>query len=72
MTKNTIGTIRTNNILRLFIAKIIHWKVNCICQMCKIAEWFDCVIAPERIDSACYKFSKTQDKTVINFYLVGL
>ena len=40
--------------------------------MCKIAEWFDCIIAPERSDSACYKLSKTQDKTVINFYLVGL
>ena len=72
MNKNTIETIQTNSIFRLFIAKIIHWKVNCICQMCKIAEWFDCVIAPERSDSACYKFSKTQDKTVINFYLVGL
>ena len=64
MSKNAIETIQTNSILRLFIAKIIHCKVSCICQMCKIAEWFDCVIAPERSDSACYKFSKTPDNRV--------
>ena len=54
MNKNTIETTQTNSILRLFIAKIIDGKVNCICQICKIAEWFDCVMAPERSDSACY------------------
>ena len=59
MNKNTIETTQTNSILRLFIAKIIDGKVICICQICKIAEWFDCVIAPERSHSACYKFSKT-------------
>ena len=43
--KNTIEAIQTNSIFTLFIVKIIHCKVNFICQMCKIAEWFDCVIA---------------------------
>ena len=32
----------------------VYW----VC-MCKIAEWFDCAIAPERSDSTCFKFSKT-------------
>ena len=57
--KNTIEAIQTNSILRLLIAKIIHCKANCICQMCKIEEWFDCLIARERSGSACYEFSKT-------------
>ena len=64
MNKNTIETTQTNSILRLFIAKIIDGKVICICQICKIAEWFDCVIAPERSDSAGYKFSKTPGNLV--------
>ena len=64
MNKNTIGTIQTNSILRLFIAKIIHCKVDCIYQVCKIAEWFDCIIAREMSGSACYKFSKTSGNRV--------
>ena len=42
------------------------------CVITKITKRFDWVIAPKRSDSACYKFSKTPGKTLMNFYLAGL
>ena len=43
MNKNTIETIQTNTIFRVLIAKIIHGKVNWICQMPDLSD-------PERSD----------------------
>ena len=55
--------MQTNTIFRVFIAKIIHDKVNQICQMRykKIAQPFDCVSAQERRDLAYYEFCSITD-----------
>ena len=70
MNKSTIKTIKKNNILRVFKAKIIHGKVNWLSQMCykKLRNGYDGVIAwspQKRSDLAYYEFCNIMIDTVL-------